>query len=134
MFQKVSSLFVAFLLSWTAISPGPASAATKAEKQARFVDKVKAGVATLGVGPDTRVEVKLRGKSRLAGYIKEVREDSFVVANLETGESTAVAYAQVAQVKGQNLTTGQKIAIGVGIAVVVTIIIFVIVCKSSGYC
>ena len=134
MFNKVSSLLVACLLFCTAICPGPTSAATKAEKRARFADKVRGGVATLGVGQDTRVEVKLRDKSRLAGYIREVHEESFVVTNLETGETRAVAYAEVAQMKGQNLTTGQKIAIGIGIGVAIAVIIFVIACKSSGFC
>ncbi len=132
--QKALSLVIAGLLVCTTLCAEPRSASMKAEKQARFTEKVKAGVAKLGIGEDTRVVVKLRDKTRVTGYISEIRSDSFEVTSLRTGEPIAVAYADVAQVRGQNLTTGQKIAIGVGIAVVVTIIIFVIACKSSGYC
>jgi len=132
--KKVLSLIIATLLICTTLCAEPSSAGMKAEKQARFTEKVKAGVAKLGIGEDTRVAVKLRNKTRVTGYVSSIGEDSFEVTSLRTGEPIAVAYADVAQVRGQNLTTGQKIAIGVGIAVVVTIIIFVIACKSSSYC
>ncbi len=86
---------------------------------------MKAGIVQLGVGEESYVTVKLRDKTKLAGYISEAREESFVVTDLKTSEATTVAYADVKKVKGHNLSTGAKVAIGVGIGVAVWLIIVV---------
>jgi hypothetical protein len=92
-----------------------AYADSKAEKQARFTEKVKLGIAKLGVGEEARVELKLRDKTKIKGYVREVGDEDFVVADAKTGATARVAYAQVQTVKGNNLSTGAKIAIGLGI-------------------
>lgn len=113
MFKKLlSALLVGLLIQLACIQP--ASAATRAEKEARFTEKVKAGIAKLGTGPQAVVEVKLRDKTKLNGYISEATDDYFVVMDM-TGNSTQVAYPQVKGVKGNNLSTGAKIAIGVAL-------------------
>ncbi len=56
-------------------------------------------MAQLGIGEDTRVVVKLRDKTRVTGYIGDIREDSFELTSLRTGGPIAVAYADVAQVR-----------------------------------
>ena len=76
---------------------------------------MRAGILKLGVGPDARVAIKLRDNVKLAGYISEVKDDSFVVTDLKTRAATAVSYSDVAQVKGHNLSDGAKTAIGVAI-------------------
>ena len=43
----------------------PVYADSKAEKEARFGEKVKEGVRRLGTGEATRVEVRLRDKTKL---------------------------------------------------------------------
>jgi len=101
----------------------PVIAKSKAEKEAQFTAKVRAGVAKLGVGPDTRVEVKLRDKTKLKGYISEATADAFSVTDPKTGTTTAVAYPDVTKVKGNNLSTGATIAIAVGLAVGATILV-----------
>lgn len=92
---------------------------------------MKLGVAKLGVGEHTRVQVRLRNKAKLAGYISEVREDGFFIADLNTGEVTAVAYADVKRIRGQNMTKGTKIAIAVGIGVAI-LLIAVIIANVTG--
>ncbi|HXT62958.1 MAG TPA: hypothetical protein VN696_07980 [Pyrinomonadaceae bacterium] len=67
----------------------------------------------LGTGTAARVEVKLRDKTKLRGYVEQVADDHFVVVDEKTGATTTVAYPQVKQVQGNNLSTGAKIAIGV---------------------
>lgn len=124
--KKLFTMMVACLV-FTAVSVHPVVAATKAEKEARFAIKVKTGIEKLGVGSDTRVEVKLRDKTRLKGYISEANENGFVVTDLKTGASNSVAYADVSQVKGNNLSTKAKIGIGIGIGVGVTIIVLLII-------
>ena len=84
--------------------------------------KVKAAIAKLGTDPSAQVRVTLRDKNKLKGYIKEANEDHFVLVN-ETGATTEIAYPQVKQVKGHNLSMGAKVAIGVGIAFVILLIV-----------
>ena len=110
----------------TALAP-PATAKTKAEKDAVFAERVRVGIAKLGAGEDARVEVKLRDRSKLAGYIQSSNEDGFVVKDFAAGDSTTVAYANVAKVKGHNLSTGAKIAIGIGVTVGIIILIWTII-------
>ena len=96
---------------------------SKEEKEARFTEKVKASILTLGTGEAARVKIKLRDKSKLDGYISAADDESFTVISTKTGLATTVAYPQVKSVKGNNLSTGAKIAIGVGIAAAIFLII-----------
>jgi hypothetical protein len=72
----------------------------------------------------------LQDKTRLAGYISEAKSDSFVVTNAKTGAMTTVAYSEVTQVKGHNLSTGAKIAIGIGIGAAIYIVVGIILYYS----
>ena len=94
-----------------------ASAKSKEEKQAQLTQEVKTGISKLGVGRNARVEVKLQDKTKLAGHISEVKDDSFIITDPKTNGTTTVAYTDVTRVKGHNLSTGAKIGIGIGIAI-----------------
>ena len=131
MLKKVLSLVAIVALFHAGFCVQTASARSKAEKQARFAERVKAGIVQLGVGEESYVTVKLRDKTKLAGYISEAREESFVVTDLRTSEAATVAYADVKKVKGHNLSTGAKVAIGAGIVVGVVMLI-VIALAGSG--
>jgi hypothetical protein len=61
--------------------------------------KARAKVASLGVGPNAKVEVKLHDTTKLKGYISANEQDSFTVRDSKTGSSTTVRYADVAEVK-----------------------------------
>lgn len=117
---------IAALLAFTTIGPAPAGASTKAEKDARHTEKVRTGILKLGLGRDARVTVSLRGKTKVAGYVSKVEDASFVVTDIKTAEATTIAYPDVVQVKGNNLSTRTKIAIGVGIAVGVIIVLYLV--------
>ena len=122
MFKKFLSLLLVALLinlAWAR----PALADSKEEKQARFVEKVKASVLKLGTGEAARVKVKLRDQTKLEGYVSAADGEGFTVMNPKTGTATPVAYPQVKSVKGNNLSTGAKIAIGAGIAAAVVLLI-----------
>ena len=123
MFKKIVSLALAGLLINLAVVR-LAYADSKEEKQSRFAAKVKASVLKLGTGEATRVKVQLRDKTKLEGYISDADGEGFTVTNPKTGTTTQVAYPQVKSVKGNNLSTGAKVAIGVGIAIVVLLLIF----------
>lgn len=128
MLRKLLSLSLAALLINLA-GMTPAYADSKEEKQVRFAEKVKASVLKFGTGEAARVKVKLRDKTKLEGYISAADGEGFTVTNSKTGMATTVAYPQVKSVKGHNLSTGAKIAIGVGIAAA---IIFIILWFTTG--
>ena len=115
-----------------ALGARPVLASSSAEKEIRFANKVKTGIAKLGASRDSRVEVKLRDKTRFKGFISEINEDGFVVTDVKTGLSRRISYADVKQIKGNNMLTGAKIALGVGIGVAVLIIIALIAANSWG--
>ena len=124
MLKKILSLMLVGLLL-NVIGVNSAYAGSKEEKEARFVEKVKAGVRKLGTGREARVEVKLRDKTKLKGYVGEAGEDNFVDVDDKTGAASTVAYPQVQQVKGNNLSKAAKIALGVGV-ILLPIIVAVI--------
>lgn len=129
MIKKILTVVIAGLLI-QAVCVQPASAASKAEREAQRAEKVKAGILKLGVGTDARVAIKLRDKMKLAGYVTEVSDGSFVVTDPKTRAATTVAYGDVTQVKGHNLGTGAKVAIGIGIGVGVTLLVIWLIVQN----
>ena len=114
MSKKLTSLVVSgalllFMCSTSII------ASTEKEKGLANAEKVKATISRIGTGRAARIEVKLRDDTKLKGYVDRVAEDHFVVIDDKTG-AKIVSYPQVKQVKGNNLSTGAKIAIGIGVA------------------
>ncbi len=127
MLKKVLSLvLVGFLLSVAGLRLAYAGP----NKETRFAEKVKEGISKLGTGVEARIEVKLRDKTKLKGYVREAGEESFVVVDEKTGASSTVTYAQVKQVKGNNLSKAAEIAIGVGVILLPIVIVLLFVSKS----
>src|SRR5215510_13298746 len=129
MFKKSLSLALVGALIFTMVDAAPVSAKSKPAKEAERAAKVKEGVAKLGVGKEARIAVKLRDKTHVSGYVSHAGEDSFIITDIKTGATTEVAYGDVTQAKGQNLSTGATIAIAVGIAVFVTMLVLYLVTK-----
>lgn len=123
--RKIVAISIICSLYLAIGATAPVSAKSAAEKQRRFTEKLKPGISKLGVGPAARVEVKLLDKTKLSGYISEVNDDSFVVTDSH-GTSTVVAYPNVSQVKGNNLSTGKKFAIAAVIVGALAIIYFAV--------
>jgi hypothetical protein len=128
MLKRICSAVLSALLLQAAFVP--AFAATNAEREARRAEKVRAQLAKLGTGPDARVKLELRDKTKLEGYVSEAGADSFVVTD-KTGAATAVPYPQVGKAQGNNLSTGAKIAIGVGIGAGITLLIVLLIAASD---
>ena len=122
MFKKILTMATAGLLIQM-VCVQPAAATAKDDKQSQRTEKIRSGVLKLGVGTDARVLVRLRDDVKLAGYISETKDDSFVVTDLNTRAATTVPYGDVVQVKGHHLGTGAKIAIGIGIGVGATLLV-----------
>lgn len=119
--QTVSLLLVTAIVAF--VSARPVRAATPEEKQAARAEKVRAGIAKLGTGPDARVKVTLGDKRKAEGYVASADDVAFVVADASTGGQTRVPYADVSKVKGNNISTGAVIAISAGIAVGVVLLV-----------
>ncbi len=129
MFNKVLCLvFVGFLLGVAGVRP--AYAESKEEKETRRAEQVKQGIRKLGTGADARVEVKLRDKTKLKGYVSEAGEDSFVIVDEKTNTTSTVPYPQVKQVKGNNHSTAVEIAIGVGVILLPIALVILTVSKG----
>ncbi len=123
MFKKYLTLTLAVLVLNLAFGATAFGSTSNEEKAARDAEKVKANIVKLGTGKDARIEVKLKDGGKLKGYVSQINENSFVVMDEKMAVATEVAYPSANQVKGNNLSTGVKIAIGVGIAIAVILII-----------
>jgi hypothetical protein len=60
------------------------------------------------------------------GYISDIRDNSFVVTDLRSATDTTVGYPDVAQVKGNNLSTRTKIIITAAIIAGVAITLYIV--------
>jgi hypothetical protein len=123
MYKRLLAWMFVSLIVHTIVAVQPASASSRSEKQAYFTEKVRLGVLSLGTGEGAQVEVKLRNKTKLAGYISETTDTNFVVKDAKTGASVPVAFGDVSKIKGHNLSTGAKIGIGIAIGFAVTALI-----------
>ena len=126
MINRTAATLVICLLTFTMTFQQSVVANSNPEKDASLTQKVKEGIVKLGVGQSSRVSLTLKDKTKVAGYISEIGDDSFVVANLESGGRTTVAYPEVVQVKGNNLTTRTKVIIGVAIAAGIAITLYIV--------
>ena len=119
--KRVFAMAVVSLLISAVINVQPASANSEADKQARFIEKVRLSIAKLGVGNKAVVEVRLRDKTKLTGYVSEANENRFVVTNEKTRVSVPIVYPDVTKVSGHNLSTGAKIGIGIAVGFVLAV-------------
>ena len=108
--KKSLSLVLSVLLLHTFSLASPATnSPLEKSKKALLASKVKAGVAQLGTGKFAVVRVVLYDKTKYHGYITEIGEDSFVVADAKTGATAPIAYPEVKGVKGSNFSTGAEV-------------------------
>ncbi len=132
MLRNLVVVLTAVSFLFTTTSSEVIAAATKAEKEARRADKIKAKVGKVGIGEQSRVTVGLEDSKdpskikELKGYVSKIDEDSFVVTNLKTKETTTVAYRNVAYVHGKGLPLAATVAIVAGVVVGVLLIIYLV--------
>lgn len=81
--------------------------AQNAEPEA--AEKIKIKVAKIGVGGKL-TEVKFKDKTKVKGYITEIREDSFVLVSRKNGASTNISYDKVKDVQ-TILATPRKVGL-----------------------
>ncbi len=129
MLQKfVSTILIIACVNLIAFSQA-FGAGKNPESEALRTAKVKENIIRLGTGEKSRVKVRLKDNRRIEGFVIKASDGSFTVKDQETGETTEIPYEHVKKVKGNNLSTGAKIAIGFGILVAVAAIIFLVAKK-----
>lgn len=107
--------YLAFVLISLLVAIPSVGAKSKADKEAQQTEKIKTALLQLGTGQEARVSLKLKDKTKVAGYIRAAGAESLVVVDATTGAATTVPYPTITQVKGNNLSTGAKVAIVLGI-------------------
>ncbi len=89
----------------------------------QLAEKARIDVAKVGIGREARVEVSLKDRTKIKGYVSQVEADSFVVTDAG-GATRSVAYADVAKVskKSNGFWTRTKVitAVAVGVGLIVT--------------
>ena len=120
MIIKITTYMLIGLLLNLSFLQSTALAGSKEDKQTA---KVKAAILKLGTGNNSRIAVKLRDKTELKGYVGEISEDSFTIVNEKDNLASKIPYSQVKQVKGNNLSNGAKIAIGIGVLLALVVFI-----------
>jgi hypothetical protein len=78
----------------------------KAAQEAARVVQIKSTVQSFGTGEDALIEVKRKGGKKVKGYLSEVKDDSFVVADTAAASSYEVRYAEVDSVKPWQVLNG----------------------------
>jgi hypothetical protein len=123
--QKALSIVVALLLVNLSTFGAVQAASTKG-KETASAERTRENILKLGVGIDARVRGKLRDNTKFEGYISEAGDESFVIVDKKTNIPMTIAYSDIKQIKGNNLSTGAKIAIGVGIGIGVIAVLLLV--------
>jgi hypothetical protein len=126
MFKKI----IALLLINTLLLAATPAALAGVTKDAKRAAQVKAGLAQLGTGQTAQVELKLRDRRKLAGFIAGLDADTFTLTEAASHAALNLRYDEVAQVKGHSLSTGKKIAIGAGIGLGVLLVVAFIALRT----
>lgn len=127
MLARLLPCALALLVLHVGLPVGLAPAAAQDTSQA---DRARVAVERLGAGK--RVRVKMRNGTQFDGHLGEIGPESFVVVrNRKTGETTRVAYADVAEVK-KKMSSGKKFLLG--LAIVGVVVGFVLLVIYSDEC
>ena len=115
--QKGLSFALALLmLHVSGLAPLANETPLEKARRALRASEVKAAVAAVGTGKRARVRVRLFDRTEYHGYVTEIADDHFVVADAKTGATAPIYYPEVKGIKGNNLSTGAKIGIGAAVA------------------
>jgi hypothetical protein len=96
----------------------------------KLVIKVREGINKLGIGIESKVKVKLKDKTEIKGYISEISDNGFTVVD-KNNISNNIPYPQVKQVKGNNLSKGARIAIGIGVILLIGLFYGLVVLRDE---
>jgi hypothetical protein len=122
MFKKTLAQMLMALLIYPAAYAALPGTQTVEGKMGNRLRRSKWRSSNAGRSRETKVTVHLRDHTKLTGFIGQIEEERFIINDAKTGAVSTIAYADVTQVKGHNLSTGTKIAIGIAIGVGATVL------------
>jgi hypothetical protein len=99
------------------------------DPETRATQKIKIRVAEIGTGGKV-IEVKFKDKTKIKGYITEIKEDMFVLVNKKNGASTNISYDKVKNVQ-PIFATSRKVGLAVAAGLLTFGIIGTIVALGS---
>jgi len=117
-----------------------AAAPLASGKNPQTTEQARAKVRQIGTGQKARVEVRLRDRTKLKGYVSGAdSEDSFTVTDSKTGAARSVAYADVERVSkpsGGLSTRGWVIlgAAATAAVIVSTTVLYPVLCDGGAGC
>ena len=127
MFKRTLSLMLSGMLLFAAF--GFHKVRAQSAPDAQVIDKTRAKVQRLGVGPKARVEGKLRDNTKFKGHISAAGQDSFTVIDAKSGASQTIDFGDVASVKKRGSGFSTRNWVIVGAAVATTLIVGLTVIK-----
>lgn len=99
MLRKLLSTLIVGCFCLNASAAMSQSTEPQKAKQTKHAQKMKRIIFKSGVGPGNDVEVTLRDKRKVKGYVSEIKDDYFVVMEPKSGASTVLDYEQVQKVR-----------------------------------
>ena len=108
------------LVTLLSTSAGLQSAAAQTGDSASAA-RARAKVESIGLGRNSKVEVKLQDGTKLKGYLSAKEQDSFTVTDSKTGATSPVRYAEVVELKKAGGGFSSKTWIIVGAAAAGTV-------------
>jgi hypothetical protein len=121
MCEKLRSLIVLSLL-FSLVCYTSVRASSNSEEDAKAAAKVKSALAKPGPGPDARAESKLLDKTKLKGYLSQLSDDQFMVAEGRAGAVARIAHPQIKKVTGRNHLAGDTV-----LAIVILVVLFAVI-------
>lgn len=120
----LKKLFSMVIVSAICASSLVVSAAVPSNDDAKQAEKTRSEIRKLGTGPDAVIELELRDKTKVKGYVSEANDNDFVVVDPTTKNATTVPYPQVRKARGNNLSGGVKIVLTVAVIAAVTFLTY----------
>jgi len=128
MFNK--TVAAALISVMTCLSIG-AGAQSEADEQARERENTaavaKTRVQAIGTGKRSVVYIKLRDGTQLRGYITQIADNSFTVADKTTNKITSVSYADVVTLREKapsSAKTKLLIVVGIGVSILAGVAVY----------
>jgi hypothetical protein len=101
--QILSFLMIGFVLNavFFASTAKANVVADVSAKKAETIEKLKDDLYKIGIGQDSKLEVKLTDGKKFSGYLKEINQEDFVVVAKNSDENR-VRYDRVKKAKGKS--------------------------------
>lgn len=101
--KTITFMLIGFILnSVFYVSSANGSVVSKdSAREAKMVAKLKTELNKIGIGKESKLEVKLNDGTKISGYLSEINDEDFVVV-IQNDDSKRVRYDTVRKAKGRH--------------------------------